>query len=26
LDQVVLVGDLPRRQMLQPGSSGVGEE
>jgi hypothetical protein len=26
LDQVVLVGDLPRRQVLQPGSSGVGEE
>jgi hypothetical protein len=26
LDQVILVGDLPRRQMLQPGSSGVGEE
>jgi hypothetical protein len=26
LDQVVLVGDLPQRQMLQPGSSGVGEE
>jgi hypothetical protein len=26
LDQVVLVGDLPRKQMLQPGSSGVGEE
>jgi hypothetical protein len=26
LDQVVPVGDLPRRQMLQPGSSGVGEE
>jgi hypothetical protein len=26
LDQVVLVGDLPRRQMLQLGSSGVGEE
>jgi hypothetical protein len=26
LDQVVLVGDLPRRQMLQPGSSGVEEE
>jgi hypothetical protein len=25
-DQVVLVGDLRRRQMLQPGSSGVGEE
>jgi hypothetical protein len=26
LDQVVLVGDQPRRKMLQPGSSGVGEE
>jgi hypothetical protein len=26
LDQVVPIGDLPRRQMLQPGSSGVGEE
>jgi hypothetical protein len=26
LDQVVLVGDLRRRQMLQPGSSGIGEE
>jgi hypothetical protein len=26
LDQVVPVGDLPRRQMLQPGSSDVGEE
>jgi hypothetical protein len=26
LDQVVPVGDLPRRQMLQPGLSGVGEE
>jgi hypothetical protein len=26
LDQVVPVGDLPRRQMLQLGSSGVGEE
>jgi hypothetical protein len=26
LDQVVPVGDLPRRQVLQPGSSGVGEE
>jgi hypothetical protein len=26
LDQVIPVGDLPRRQMLQPGSSGVGEE
>jgi hypothetical protein len=26
LDQVILVGDLPRRQMLQPGSSGVREE
>jgi hypothetical protein len=26
LDQVVPVGDLPRRQMLQPGPSGVGEE
>jgi hypothetical protein len=26
LDQVVLVGDLPRRQVLQPGASGVGEE
>jgi hypothetical protein len=25
-DQVVPVGDLRRRQMLQPGSSGVGEE
>jgi hypothetical protein len=25
-DQVVPVGDMPRRQMLQPGSSGVGEE
>jgi hypothetical protein len=26
LDQVVPVGDLLRRQMLQPGSGGVGEE
>ena len=26
LDQVVLVGDLPRRQVLQLGTSGVGEE
>jgi hypothetical protein len=26
LDQVVPVGDLPRRQMLQPDSSGIGEE
>jgi hypothetical protein len=26
LDQVVPVGDLPRRQVLQPGSSGVGKE
>jgi hypothetical protein len=26
LDQVVLVGDLPRGQVLQPGSSGVGED
>jgi hypothetical protein len=26
LDQVVPVGDLPRRQVLQPGSSGIGEE
>jgi hypothetical protein len=26
LDQVVPIGDLPRRQVLQPGSSGVGEE
>jgi hypothetical protein len=26
LDQVVPVGDLLRRQVLQPGSSGVGEE
>jgi hypothetical protein len=26
LNQVVLVGDLPQRQVLQPGSSGVGEE
>jgi hypothetical protein len=26
LDQVVLVGDLRRRQMLQPGLGGVGEE
>jgi hypothetical protein len=26
LDQVVLVGDLPRRQVLQLGSSGIGEE
>jgi hypothetical protein len=26
LDQVIPVGDLPRRQVLQPGSSGVGEE
>jgi hypothetical protein len=26
LNQVVPVGDLPRRQVLQPGSSGVGEE
>jgi hypothetical protein len=25
-DQVVPVGDLPRRQVLQPGTSGVGEE
>jgi hypothetical protein len=26
LEQVVPVGDLPRRQVLQPGASGVGEE
>jgi hypothetical protein len=26
LDQVVPVGDLPRRQVLQPGSSGIGEK
>jgi hypothetical protein len=26
LDQVVPVGDLPRRQVFQPGASGVGEE
>jgi hypothetical protein len=26
LDQVVPVGDLPRRQVLQPGSSGIREE
>jgi hypothetical protein len=26
LDQIVLVGDLRRGQMLQPGSGGVGEE
>jgi hypothetical protein len=26
LDQVVPVGDLPRRQVLQSGASGVGEE
>jgi hypothetical protein len=26
LDQVVPVGDLPRRQVLQPGASGVGKE
>jgi hypothetical protein len=26
LDQVVPVGDLPQRQVLQPGSSGIGEE
>jgi hypothetical protein len=26
LDQVVPVGDLPWRQVLQPGSSGVREE
>jgi hypothetical protein len=26
LDQVIPVGDLPRRQVLQPGSSGVGKE
>jgi hypothetical protein len=26
LDQVVPVGDLPRRQVLQPGASGVEEE
>jgi hypothetical protein len=26
LDQVVPVGDLPRRQVLQPGASGVGVE
>jgi hypothetical protein len=26
LDQVVPVGDLPRRQVLQPGVSGVGEK
>jgi hypothetical protein len=26
LDQVIPVGDLPRRQVLQPGASGVGEE
>jgi hypothetical protein len=25
-DEVVLVGNLRRRQMLQPGSGGVGEE
>jgi hypothetical protein len=25
-DQVVPVGDLRRRQMLQPGSGGIGEE
>jgi hypothetical protein len=25
-DQIVPVGDLRRRQMLQPGSGGVGEE
>jgi hypothetical protein len=25
-DQIVLVGDLRRRQMLQPGSGGVREE
>jgi hypothetical protein len=25
-DQIVLVGDLRRRQMLQPGSGGIGEE
>jgi hypothetical protein len=25
-DQIVLVGNLHRRQMLQPGSGGVGEE
>jgi hypothetical protein len=26
LDQVVPVGDLPRRQVFQPGASGVGKE
>jgi hypothetical protein len=26
LDQVVPVGDLPWRQVLQPGASGVGKE
>jgi hypothetical protein len=26
LDQVIPVGDLPRRQVLQPGPSGVGKE
>jgi DNA-directed RNA polymerase subunit H (RpoH/RPB5) len=26
LDQVVPVGDLPRRQVLQPSASGVGEK
>jgi hypothetical protein len=26
LDQVIPVGDLPRRQVLQPGLSGIGEE
>jgi hypothetical protein len=26
LDQVVPVGDLPRRQVLQPGASGVGKD
>jgi hypothetical protein len=26
LDQVVPVGDLPRRQVFQPGASGIGEE
>jgi hypothetical protein len=26
LDQIIPVGDLPRRQVLQPGASGVGEE
>ena len=26
LDQIIPVGDLPRKQVLQPGASGVGEE